>query len=63
MKKEKCYSCKKKEFMIFVCECCNNKFCLQHRLPEVHLCKSDYSKKELLLKNLEKIECQKIDKI
>jgi predicted nucleic acid binding AN1-type Zn finger protein len=49
--------------MIFVCECCNNKFCLQHRLPEVHLCKSDYSKKELLLKNLEKIECQKIDKI
>ena len=32
--------CKKKIHLInFTCDYCNKKFCLKHRLPEIHLCK------------------------
>ena len=39
VKKDKCKICKKSDLLI-VCSKCNKKFCLFHRLPEVHKCDS-----------------------
>ena len=36
-KKKRCKMCKKKDFLI-ECSKCGKKFCLFHRLPEVHKC-------------------------
>ena len=38
-KSEKCSMCKKKNFLI-TCNKCDRKYCINHRLPEVHSCVS-----------------------
>lgn len=40
---ERCLFCKKKVgLMIFKCHCCENVYCVNHRLPEDHECSSDF---------------------
>ena len=54
-------SCKKKVHLIsFTCDYCNKKYCIKHRLPEVHNCQG---KKEVDIEKISnELRCVK-DKI
>lgn len=65
MVKQRCLQCKKKTGMMsFTCKC-NNIYCLQCKLPEIHSCSFDYKKesKDILNKTLEKVVPDKMNKI
>tara|TARA_B110001469_G_C9279922_1_gene155002 strand:- start:230 stop:478 length:249 start_codon:yes stop_codon:yes gene_type:complete len=58
------YKKKKKRLILFNCRC-NNKYCIECLLPEIHNCIFDYKEngKELLTKNNPKVDCKKIIRI
>ena len=60
-KKQRCNHCGKKELIIFNCSCCTKSFCIKHKMPEFHDCKSDYTNKENL--RLDRLTTYKVDKI
>jgi hypothetical protein len=65
MGKQRCFKCKKKTgIMAHTCKC-NLIFCIKCRLPEQHNCTFDFKTegKELLEKNLVKVEAKKVEKI
>ena len=35
-KKQKCMYCKKKQLICFTCASCNQCYCMQHKMPELH---------------------------
>lgn len=61
--KKRCAFCKKKQLIMFECDCCKSYFCMTHRMPEFHQCVEDYKKKDVLGKQLEKVVAVKVDKI
>ena len=46
MKKQKCAHCAKKQLISFQCAHCDNTFCIMHKMPEYHECKSDFQNKD-----------------
>jgi predicted nucleic acid binding AN1-type Zn finger protein len=43
----KCDTCSKEVYLPFKCQFCEGNFCIDHRLPENHKCKSLWKAKEL----------------
>lgn len=54
--------CKKLRVVNFKCKC-GFLFCINCRLPEIHLCSFDHSDKTNLEKKLVKLIAKKLDKI
>lgn len=45
-KTSRCSQCKKRlGLMTFTCGCCNEMFCVIHRMPEEHTCASNFKQK------------------
>ena len=42
---ERCSKCKKKTLLTFNCKCLG-KFCMNCKIPEIHLCSFDYKKEQ-----------------
>jgi len=63
----RCYASQCRKFVRdIIWECrCGGKYCLDHRLPEVHDCKFDFKQngKEILEKGLVRIVGEKIQRV
>lgn len=42
---ERCLKCKKKTLLTFNCKCLG-KFCMNCKIPEIHMCSFDYKKEQ-----------------
>ena len=60
-KKQKCVYCKKKQLICFTCASCNQCYCMQHKMPELHECPCDFKNKDSL--KIEPLIALKVDKI
>ncbi len=53
--------CKSREVFRFECDVCNLNFCVKHRMPEIHLCKSDKIAAKTCSSQMQRLEITKKD--